>query len=162
MFNRNDYALFAARILLIIFFYVGIIASLVIGILCAVKIHWAFFLLIFAGWIATCISWIFARLMLSFFCDVKLIRNKLYIEENKKLEVFFKSKKDSVVKENEESVKNENVELEDNIIEESNSEENAEEESKTNKDKLNVISIIIASAVGVVIIVTVLIVRILI
>lgn len=106
MFKRNDYALLAARILLIISFIFLMIYIPVLCIYIAVKVHWAYIFLMFPLWVIVCVIWIYGRLVLSFFCDVKLIRNKLYGEENKKLEVFLKSHKQFLNKNGKEDIKN--------------------------------------------------------
>lgn len=64
MFKRNDYALLVAMIICIAFFCIGIVSSFVIGIVIAVKFHWAYFFYTFAGWLVCFIFWIFARLLL--------------------------------------------------------------------------------------------------
>lgn len=92
MFKRNDYALKVARILLIISVILGSILSFVLGIVYAVKYEWWHIYIIPSGWLSCFIIWIFGRLILSFFCDVKLIRNKLYDEDNFNLEEFFEGK----------------------------------------------------------------------
>ena len=94
MFKRNDYALLAARILLICSFIGGILLCPIISIWLAIKIHWTYFFIIFPMLGAVCVFWIIGRLVLSFLCDIKLIRNKMYENNNIELEVFIKSHKE--------------------------------------------------------------------
>lgn len=92
MFEKNDKALLLARIIFIVFIGIIAVGSVILGITYAVIYHPAYFLLIFAGWFACFITWVWVRLLLTYLCDIKLIRNKLYGENNANLEVFLKAK----------------------------------------------------------------------
>ena len=92
MFERNDKALLTTRIIIMVIIEILAVLSLVMGIVLAVLVHGAMFLITFAGWFFCWLLWVFARLYLSYLCDIKLIRNKLYCESNKNLEVFLKAK----------------------------------------------------------------------
>ncbi|MDE6667553.1 MAG: gas vesicle protein GvpG [Clostridia bacterium] len=92
MFERNDKALLTTRIIIMVIIEILAVLSLVMGIVLAVLVHGAMFLIAFAGWFFCWLLWVFARLYLSYLCDIKLIRNKLYCESNKNLEVFLKAK----------------------------------------------------------------------
>lgn len=94
MFKENDKALLTARVIFIVFICISAVSSLVIGILLAVYVNWLYFLFTFAGWFACWITWVFIRLYLSYLCDIKLIRNKLYNESNEGLEVFLNAKEE--------------------------------------------------------------------
>lgn len=91
MFEKNDKALLTARIIIIATIVISAIISLIVGILLAVYVNGLYFLYAFIGWFFCWLLWVFAKLYLSFLCDVKLIRNKLYGIDNKGLEVFIKS-----------------------------------------------------------------------
>ncbi len=90
MFKRNDKALLATRIIIMITLGIFAAISLAIGIVLVILVNVACILITFAGWFFCLLMWIFARLYLSYLCDIKLIRNKLYGESNEDLEVFFK------------------------------------------------------------------------
>lgn len=88
MFEYNDGMLLAARIVANVLFALNSIIALVGGIVLS-ALSSAIFLLygliyILGSWVI----WIIARLILSFICDVKLIRNKLYDQTNNNLAVF--------------------------------------------------------------------------
>lgn len=88
MFEKND------RILFIMRFVINVV-SLVIGILCII---WGIvlaaknvpygFIIIFAGPVSACLFWLVWQLLFSYFCDIKLIRNKLYGLDNDDLSAF--------------------------------------------------------------------------
>lgn len=89
MFSKNDYFLKIAKILVDVLFVIELIASLLFAIIYAVTLKNALFLLILpGGTISSWVIWIFARLWISFFCDVKLIRNKVYGKSNNNLQEF--------------------------------------------------------------------------
>lgn len=90
MFLRNDKALLTTRIIIIITTVIFALISLIIGIVSAVQIHGAYFLLTVIGWFFCWLRWVIWKLILSYICDVKLIRNKLYGESNDGLNVFLK------------------------------------------------------------------------
>ena len=94
MFERNDKALLTTRIIIMVIIGIFAVLSPVMGIVLAVLVHGAMFLLAFVGWFGCWLMWVFARLYLSYLCDVKLIRNKLYGESNDGLEVFLKAKEE--------------------------------------------------------------------
>lgn len=113
MFQRNDKALLTTRIIIMVIISIFAVLSLVMGIVLAVLINGAMFLTAFAGWFLCWIIWVIARLYLSYLCDIKLIRNKLYGESNEGLEMFLKAKEERsnspVMQEKKEAV---NIELE--------------------------------------------------
>lgn len=94
MFERNDRALLTTRIIIMVIIGIFGVLSLVMGIVLAVLIHGALFLTAFVGWFFCWLLWVFARLYLSYLCDIKLIRSKLYGENNNGLEVFLKAKEE--------------------------------------------------------------------
>lgn len=94
MFKKNDKALLTIRIITMVVIAIFAVAFFVMGILFAVWIHGAFFLLTFVGWFGCWLMWVFVRLYLSYLVDVKLIRNKLYGESNVDLDVFLKTKEE--------------------------------------------------------------------
>lgn len=94
MFYQNDRALRTTRIIIMIIIGIFAGASLAMGITLAIIVHPACFLLTFAGLLFCWLMWVFASLYLSYLCDIKLIRNKLYGEDNDGLEVFLKSHKE--------------------------------------------------------------------
>lgn len=88
MFEYNDGMLLTARIVANVLFALNAIMALVGGIVLA-ALSSAIFLLygliyILGSWVV----WIIARLILSFMCDVKFIRNKLYDQSNNNLTAF--------------------------------------------------------------------------
>ena len=111
MFERNDEALLTTRIIVMIFIGIIAVGSLVMGIVLAVVAGGAYFLLTFVGWFFCWLLWVFARLYLSYLCDIKLIRNNLYGESNERLEVFLKAKEERsnspIIQEKKEAVNNE-------------------------------------------------------
>ncbi len=94
MFERNDKALLTTRIIVMVTIGIFAVAFLALGIALAVLIEGVYFLIAFAGWFLCWVMWVFARLYMSYLCDVKLIRNKLYGESNAGLEVFLKAKEE--------------------------------------------------------------------
>jgi len=95
MFERNDKALRTWRICIIVAIAILAVCSLVVGILLAVLLeNGAWFLIAFVGWFLCWLGWLFARLYMSYLCDIKLIRNKLYGESNDGLEVFLKAREE--------------------------------------------------------------------
>lgn len=91
MFEKNDRILFAAKIIIYIAIFIFAVASLVLGIVLSIVMESsALFLVAFAGWFVCLLMWVFSKLLLSYLCDIKLIRNKLYGESNAKLESFLK------------------------------------------------------------------------
>ena len=94
MFERNDKALLTTRIIVMVTIGIFAVLSLALGIALAVVIEGVYFLIAFAGWFLCWLMWVVARLYMSYLCDVKLIRNKLYGESNTGLEVFLKAKEE--------------------------------------------------------------------
>lgn len=94
MFERNDKALLTTRKIIMLIIGIFAILSLVMGIVLAVLVHGAMFLLALGGWFVCWLMWVVARLFLSYLVDIKLIRNKLYDEKNTKLEVFLEDEED--------------------------------------------------------------------
>lgn len=92
MFEKHDKELMTARILITILIVILAIAFLVDGIILAIQSGGILFLRTVVGWFICWVLWILARLYLSYLCDIKLIRNKLYGESNDALEPFLKSK----------------------------------------------------------------------
>lgn len=94
MFERNDKALLTARKIIIFIIVIFAALSLAMGIVLAIQVHGAMFLLALGGWFGCWLMWVVARLFLSYLVDIKLIRNKLYDEKNTKLEVFLEDNED--------------------------------------------------------------------
>lgn len=93
MFGKNDKALLAARIILIVVISILTTGCVLAGIIMTIVDENLIFLLISAGGALFCwLAWVIARLYLSYLCDVKLIRNKLYGIENDNLQVFLTEK----------------------------------------------------------------------
>ena len=92
MFEKNDKALFTTRVIFIVFTVISVLSWLAIGITLAVEIRWYYIFLTFAGWFSCWIVWVFEKLFISYMCDIKLIRNSLYEESNRDLEIGLKMK----------------------------------------------------------------------
>lgn len=89
MFSKYDKFLKIARILVDVFFVVNLIASFTLSIVYAVVDENALYILIFpCGAFLSWVIWIFERVWISFFCDVKFIRNKIYGKSNDDLKEF--------------------------------------------------------------------------
>ncbi len=93
MFKKNDEALLLARALILVAIVILAVGSLVMGIVLAVTVNAVLFLLTFAGLFLCMLLWVFSSLFLSYLCDIKLIRNKLYGESNDGLKEFLQAKK---------------------------------------------------------------------
>ena len=96
MFEKNDKQLLTARIFLNVITWIFVIVGNVCGIVYLVDnsiVTGLLFLLLvpFLSWI----MWVFSRLYLTYLCDIKLIRNKLYGTENDNLKVFLEDTDDS-------------------------------------------------------------------
>lgn len=91
MFQKNDRALITARTITLIVVIILAVGSFTMGLALAIAIRPVLFLTAFAGWFLCWLAWVFVRLHLSYLCDIKLIRNKLYGESNAGLEVFLSS-----------------------------------------------------------------------
>ena len=92
MFYKNDKSLLTARIILIVVISIMTAGCVLSGIILAVLLD-AIYLLIAAGGGLFCwLGWVVARLYLSYLCDVKLIRNKLYGIDNDSLQAFLSAR----------------------------------------------------------------------
>ena len=107
MFEKNDKYLVTAQIVCIVLCVAAAAGVFALGILYAVKVHWAIVFAIPLGELFVWAIWIFLRAGLGFYCDVKLIRNKLYFgdkadQANLNLLSFYfaapKTKKDKILK----------------------------------------------------------------
>lgn len=93
MFEVNDKFLRTVRVILNVVTWIGVIACIVCGIvLSAIEMIEVGLPILFVGPFACWLMWVFGRLYLSYLCDIKLIRNKLYGVGNKSLDVFLKTK----------------------------------------------------------------------
>mgnify|MGYP001623899011 FL=1 len=93
MFEVNDKFLRTVRVILNVWVWVGAIACVICGIvLSALGMIEMGLPILFVGPFACWFSWVFGRLYLSYLCDIKLIRNKLYGVGNENLDVFLKTK----------------------------------------------------------------------
>ena len=89
MFEKNDTQLLTIRTIInvvtILFVIIGIICSIIL--LVNKEIFLGVFLLVFIPFFSW-FMWIIWRLIMTFLCDIKLIRNKLYGVENDNMKVF--------------------------------------------------------------------------
>lgn len=93
MFEVNDKSLCTVRVILNVVTWIGVIACIVCGIvLSAIEMIEVGLPILFVGPFACWLMWVFGRLYLSYLCDIKLIRNKLYGVGNENLDVFLKTK----------------------------------------------------------------------
>ena len=93
MFEVNDKSLRTVRVILNVWVWGGAIACVICGIvLSALGMIEVGLPLLFVGRLACWLMWVFGRLYLSYLCDIKLIRNKLYGVGNENLDVFLKTK----------------------------------------------------------------------
>lgn len=94
MFEKNDKPLLTARTIVNV--TVGILAVLcfVGGIILAVADSAVWLLLAFLGTFFIWLGWVFIRLYLSYLCDIKLIRNKLYGVDNDRLAAFIENQEE--------------------------------------------------------------------
>lgn len=90
MFQKNDNSLLLAKALLAIACVFSAIFFLICGFMVASKNGGTGIGLILIGCIVVPITYILLLLRLNYYCDIKLIRNKLYELDNSNLEVFFK------------------------------------------------------------------------
>ena len=89
MFKKNDRYLLVARIVLLVLAIVWAVAGAAIGIVCIVTGDPASAITVLISMpLIGLSSWFFGMLALSFLCDVKLVRNKLYEESNENLKCF--------------------------------------------------------------------------
>ncbi len=91
MFKKIDTILLTAKTITTMLIIICAVASLAVGVSLAVLINWVYFIVIFVGWIFCFLFWDFANLLISFLCDIKLIRNKLYGINNEHLKEFLDS-----------------------------------------------------------------------
>lgn len=95
MFEKNDKALFTARVLLIVVCLLFAIGGAIAGIVlcCIDEDMLAIGLpLLFCGPLLAWLMWIFGQLSLNMMCDIKLIRNKLYEEGIESFKPFLEYK----------------------------------------------------------------------
>ena len=90
MFKKNDKSLLFAKTLLTLACVILAIFFLVCGFALVSENGDSGAALILTGGIVVPIIYILALLKLNYYCDVKLIRNKLYELDNSNLEIFFK------------------------------------------------------------------------
>ena len=93
MFEKNDKQLLMVRIILNTVTFIFVIAGIISGIILLVNESTALGLIMlllvpFLSWL----MWVVARLYLTYLCDIKLIRNKLYGVDNDNLKVFLEEK----------------------------------------------------------------------
>ena len=91
MLKKIDTILLTAKTIKMMLIIICAVASLAVGVSLAVLINWVYFIVIFVGWIFCFLFWDFANLLISFLCDIKLIRNKLYGINNEHLKEFLDS-----------------------------------------------------------------------
>ena len=96
MFEKNDGTLFTARVILNVVVWIFVLAGVISGIILLVNESTALGLVMlllvpFMSWL----MWVVARLFLTYLCDIKLIRNKLYGISNDYLKVFLNESNDS-------------------------------------------------------------------
>ena len=131
MFEKNDRALLTARIIIMVAIGILAVGSLAMGIALAVVFEaGVMFLTAFAGWFLCWLTWVFARLYLSYLCDIKLIRNKLYGECNEELEVFLKTIKEQEDEEKQAEIEEAKLALEELKENDMITEEEYEEQKK--------------------------------
>lgn len=96
MFEVNDKFLRTVRVILNVWVWVGAIACVICGIvLSALGMIEMGLPILFVGPFACWLMWVFGRLYLSYLCDIKLIRNKLYGVGNENLDIFLKDDGDA-------------------------------------------------------------------
>ncbi len=90
MFRKGDKYLYCAKWVVIVFHIVAVVALITGAILCFNNSDiLRGCIVLISGGAAVAISWIFSFLFLSYLWDVKRIRNKLYEENDIKLNRFF-------------------------------------------------------------------------
>lgn len=96
MFEVNDKSLRTVRVILNVVTWIGVIACIICGIvLSALGMIEMGLPILFVGPFACWLMWVFGRLYLSYLCDIKLIRNKLYGVGNENLDIFLKDDGDA-------------------------------------------------------------------
>lgn len=88
MFKKNDEALLLARTLILVALVSLAVSSVITGFVLAFTVSAVLILITFAGLFLCFLLWVFTSLYLSYLCDIKLIRNKLYGESNDGLKDF--------------------------------------------------------------------------
>ena len=91
MFNKNDKALLTARIIIMVVIIVLAVFTVIGGLILAIEVSATHIVTMLIGLLFCWIAWIMAKLYLSYLCDIKLIRNKLYGENNNNLDVFLEN-----------------------------------------------------------------------
>ena len=115
MFEKNDRFLLAADSITNILFVLFIVACIVAGIvLCVMELVVLGLCVLFLGSLLMGFMWLITRLLLSFFCDIKLIRNKLYNNKNDGLSDFIEDA-ERIKNETELKYKNE-IEVKDKLL----------------------------------------------
>ena len=115
MFEKNDRFLLAADSITNILFVLFIVACIVAGIvLCVMELVVLGLCVLFLGSLLMGFMWLITRLLLSFFCDIKLIRNKLYNNKNDGLSDFIEDA-EQIKNETELKYKNE-IEVKDKLL----------------------------------------------
>lgn len=94
MFEKNDKQLLTVRIITDVVTWILAIAGIIVGIVLSALEMLAIglpilFIVPFLSWL----MWVYARLHLSYLCDIKLIRNKLYGVDSDNLNVFWVEEK---------------------------------------------------------------------
>ncbi len=96
MFDKNDKTLFALRAICIVTIAVFAVLGIVLGILVIVAGYVGAGIIFIALSIFVCwLFWVYNRLHVSYLCDIKLIRNKLYGVENGRLRRLYTDDEDS-------------------------------------------------------------------
>lgn len=91
MFDKNDRTLLTVRTLMNVFTIIFVIFCAIAGIvLAACGMLAAGLTILFCGPLFFWLVWLVIRLHLTYLCDIKLIRNKLYGIENSALNAFIK------------------------------------------------------------------------
>ena len=97
MFEKQDSILltirFVVNLLLILTGVAGIIFGIVFAVIEDVLIG---LLIMFLVPVSCFFAWLFWKLLFSYLCDIKLIRNKLYGTDNNNLQVFLKNDKKEI------------------------------------------------------------------
>lgn len=93
MFRENDKYLLIARIVINILACIAAVGCVITGIVYMTKdLVKEGIIILFFGLLGCAVFWLFLRLLLSYLCDVKLIRNRLYEQGNENLEAFLGEK----------------------------------------------------------------------
>lgn len=135
MFEKHDKALLNAKKVILILLSIIATASFVLSIVLSIMLKSGLYFLVFFPCLIACLlGWVFYSLILTFYCDIKLIRNKLYGESNKNLSEYFAITEETKSKEsnvnNEDALKANNPENCDNGQENHNSNNDSSAESE--------------------------------